>query len=47
MAVRFSALRAGRLLLPERFLVLIPVRVGVDPKAIVWLEGLSQFEKMQ
>jgi hypothetical protein len=38
MAVRLSALRAGRSLPPGRFLVLISVRV--DPRAIVTLEQL-------
>jgi hypothetical protein len=44
MAVRLSDLRAGRPLPPGRFLVLISVRGRVDPRAIVWLEGLSQLE---
>jgi hypothetical protein len=39
MAVRLSALSAGRPLSPGRFLVLISVRGSVDPRAIVRLEG--------
>jgi hypothetical protein len=41
MAVRLSALRAGCPLPPGRFPVLISVRGRVDPRAIVWLEGLD------
>jgi hypothetical protein len=42
MAVRLAALRAGRPVPPGRFLVHISVIGGVDPRAIVWLEVLSQ-----
>jgi hypothetical protein len=45
MALRLSALRAGRPLPPERFLVLISVWVPVGPRAIVRLEGLSKLKK--
>jgi hypothetical protein len=44
MAVRVSALRAGRHLPPRRFLVLISLRGLVDPRAIVLLEGLGQLK---
>jgi hypothetical protein len=43
MGVR-SALRAGRLLSPGRFLVLISVRGCVFPRALVLLEGLSKLK---
>jgi hypothetical protein len=45
MAVSFSTLRDRRPLHPGRFLVLISVRGWVYPKAIVWLEELSQLKK--
>jgi hypothetical protein len=44
MAVRLSALRAGRPLPPGRFLVFISVRSWVGPRAIVQLEGLGQLK---
>jgi hypothetical protein len=43
-AVRLPALRAGRALPPERFLVLICVKADVDPRATVRLEGLAQLK---
>jgi hypothetical protein len=43
-ALRLSALSAGRPLPPGRFLVLISVSGGVDPRAIVRLEGLGQLK---
>jgi hypothetical protein len=45
MAARLSALCAGCFLPPGRFLVLISVRGWVDPRAIVWLEGLGKLKK--
>jgi hypothetical protein len=45
MAVRLSALRAGRFLPTGRFLVLISVRGCVDPRVIMRLEGLSKLKK--
>jgi hypothetical protein len=44
MAVRLSALHAGRPLPPGRFLVPISVTGRVVPRAIVWLEGLGQLK---
>jgi hypothetical protein len=45
MAVRLSASCAGRPLPPGTLLVLISLRGGVDPRAIVRLEGLGQLKK--
>jgi hypothetical protein len=44
MVVRLSALCTGHLLLPGRFLVLISVRGRINPRAIVWLEGLGKLK---
>jgi hypothetical protein len=44
MAVRLTALSAGRPLPPGRFLVLISVRVWGKPRAIVRLEWLGQLK---
>jgi hypothetical protein len=46
MAVRLSVLRAGRPLLPGRFLVLISVKGRVDPWAIVRLKELGQLKNL-
>jgi hypothetical protein len=45
MAVRLSAILAGRSLPQGKFLVLISVTGCVDPRAIVRLEGLGQLRK--
>jgi hypothetical protein len=47
MAVRFSALRAGRALPPQKdHLLLIPVRGWLNLRAIVLLERLAEFKNL-
>jgi hypothetical protein len=45
MAMKLSALCAGRPLPPRRFMVLISVRGSVDPRDTVRLEGLDRLKK--
>jgi hypothetical protein len=45
MAVRLSAIRAGRLYLPGKFVVLISVSGWIDPRVIMRLEGLGKLKK--
>jgi hypothetical protein len=47
MAVRLSALRAGRSLPPGKFPVLLSGRGRINPSAIVLLEGLGKLKKYQ
>jgi hypothetical protein len=44
MAVRVSALHAGRPLSPGRFLVLVSFRDWANPRALMQLEGLGQLK---
>jgi hypothetical protein len=44
MSVKLSALCSGRPVSPRRILVLISVRSWVDPRTIVWLEGVGQLK---
>jgi hypothetical protein len=45
MAVRLSAIHAGRLYPQVDFLAVISVRGSVNPKAMVRLEGLGKLKK--
>jgi hypothetical protein len=47
MAVRLSTLSTGLPLPPGGFLVFISVTGFVNPKAIVWLEGLGKLKNNQ